>query len=107
MPKMTDEQRKTLDELSKLKADEEKELELAEKEKEAAEKEKQAAIATGDKTLEKKASHNVIAGESSVQNLAEKIDKLDAMIIALAEAKGPEAKKAVEAARTRFLRRGA
>jgi hypothetical protein len=107
MPKMTDEQRKAYEELQALKAEEEKELEAAEKEKEAAEKTKQAALAAGDKPGAEKAKNTVIASESSVTNLAEKIDRLDAMIIALAEAKGPETKKAVEAARTRFLRRSA
>ena len=105
MSKLTDEQRKTLDELNKLREEEEKELEAVEKEKESAEKEKQAALAVGDKPSAEKARHIVSASESSVTNLSEKIDRLDAMIIALAEVKGPETKKAVEAARTRFLRR--
>jgi hypothetical protein len=105
MAKMTDEQRKTYDELKALREEEEKELEAAEKEKEAAEKKNQASLAAGDKAGADKAREIVTASESSVTNLSEKIDRLDAMIIALAEAKGPETKQAVEKARTRFLRR--
>jgi hypothetical protein len=105
MPKMTDDQKKALKDLETLRAEEEKELELAEKEKETAEKEKRAAIASGDKKEEKKAEHIAIASESSINNLSEKIERLDAMIIALAEAKGPDARKAVEETRMKFLRR--
>jgi hypothetical protein len=102
---MTEEQRKAYDELQKLKAEEEAELVAAEAEKEAAEKQKRSAIAAGDKKEEKKAEHIAIASESSINNLSEKIERLDAMIIALAEAKGPEAKKAVQEAQMRFMRR--
>jgi GTP cyclohydrolase III len=105
MPRMTDEQRKAYEDLKKLAAEEERELQAVEKEKEEAEKAKQAALAAGDKTGAKKAEATVIASESSIQNLNDKLDRVFAEIDALAEAKGPEAKARVQEVRTRFLRK--
>lgn len=106
MPKMTDDQRKQLEELNKLRADEEVELKAAEAEKEAAEKTRQQALAAGDKKGAAKADEIVTASESSVAALLEEMKRTQAMIVTLAEHKGgAEGKKAVEdVQRRRFLR---
>jgi hypothetical protein len=101
------EQKKQLEELKKQEREEEEALQAAEAEKLEAEKAKRDALSRGDKKEAKKQEENVIASESSIHNLTERLASIEEACVMIAEMKGgAEGKTAMENhfKKKRFLR---
>ena len=109
MPKMTEDQRKQLAELEKLKleeTEEEKALQALEADKKKAEKDKQEGLRTGDKEKVKEAKadlETIAVSESTIHALLEQLKRQEALMELWLAEKGVPQSKIDEVKRRRFV----